>query len=238
VGSPPKLAVVATAAIVLAAGSGERLGGALPKAFVPLAGRALVSWSLDALAAWGGADRVLLVAPLESEDLQPLIQQLVAGYGIDAVVSGGATRQASVRAGLAAVGEASTVVCHDAARPFASPALFGHVVEALRDADGAVPVVRSPDTVKIVADGLVERTLPRDRLRLVQTPQAFRGDVLREVHERAARDGLEATDDAMLLEAAGFRVAAVEGEPGNFKVTTAEDLGRAEDVMARLHAPR
>ena len=227
-----------TAAIVLAAGSGERLGGAFPKAFVSLAGRPLVSWSLDAISAWGGADRILLIVPPEADGLRPLLDELADGYGIAHVVAGGVTRQASVRAGLAAVGEASEVVCHDAARPFASPALFGRVVEALGGCEGAVPVVPSPDTVKVVADGLVERTLPRDELRLVQTPQAFRADVLREVHERAARDGRGATDDAMLLEAAGYRVAATEGEPGNFKVTTAEDLLRAEDVIARLRAAR
>ena len=94
-----------------------------------------------------------------------------------------------------------------------------------------MPVVPSPDTVKVIHEGMVSTTVDRASVGLAQTPQAFRTEVLREVHKRAAREGRQATDDAMLLEEAGYRVAAVEGEPGNFKITTPEDLRRAEALV-------
>jgi 2-C-methyl-D-erythritol 4-phosphate cytidylyltransferase len=149
---------------------------------------------------------------------------------------GGETRQASVYRGLQALPEdADLVVCHDAARPFASVALFERVIERLGDptVDGVIPVVPTPDTVKRIREGLVVETLPRQELGMVQTPQAFRRRALEDAHERAARNGISATDDAMLLEAAGYKVAVVDGEPGNFKVTTPEDVRRAEHLLAR-----
>jgi 2-C-methyl-D-erythritol 4-phosphate cytidylyltransferase/2-C-methyl-D-erythritol 2,4-cyclodiphosphate synthase len=136
--------------------------------------------------------------------------------------------------------EVDAVLCHDAARPFASASLFDRVMQRLavgagdvaRRADGVVPVVPILDTVKRVRDDVVVETLPREELGLVQTPQAFRREALEDAHAQAVRSGLVATDDAMLLEAAGYRVAAVDGEVVNFKITTAEDLRRAEFVLA------
>ncbi len=153
---------------------------------------------------------------------------------VTAVVAGGATRQESVRRGLAVIpDDAALVVCHDAARPFASPTLYDGVVRAVSgEVPGAVPGIRIPDTVKRVASGRVAETLSRDELILVQTPQAFDGSALRETHERAATEGWEATDDAMLLERAGLRVAVVPGEELNFKITTEADLRRAESLVA------
>lgn len=195
---------------------------------------------LAATSAASRIDRVVLVAPEE------FLEQAAAAAGhpegLDSVlvVSGGATRQESVWRGLEAMasqerGSASIVVCHDAARPFASPALFDRVVDAVggeADMRGAVPAVRSPDTVKRVSGGAVVETLPRDEIALVQTPQAFDVVALREAHVRGRELGVEATDDAMLLEAAGFAVAVVEGEAANFKITTADDLRRAEQYLA------
>jgi 2-C-methyl-D-erythritol 4-phosphate cytidylyltransferase/2-C-methyl-D-erythritol 2,4-cyclodiphosphate synthase len=150
-------------------------------------------------------------------------------------VTGGATRQASVRAALAAVpDDADSVVCHDAARALASPALFDAIVDALHGWDGVVPVVPVADTVKRIRDGLVLGTEPRGELALAQTPQAFATSALRAAHVRAQERGDEVTDDAAALELAGFRVRAIVGEPGNFKITTAEDLGRAEALLAEL----
>jgi len=197
-------------AIVVAAGSGSRFGG--PKQFEELEGRRVVDWAL--VASRSVADGVVLVVPVDHlGDEAP---------AADAVVTGGATRSASVRAGLGAVpADATVVVVHDAARPFAAPALFEAVVAAVRDgADGAVPGLALADTVKQVRDGHVIATLDRAELVAVQTPQAFAAAALRRAH---AGDG-EATDDAALVEAAGGRVVVVPGDPANTKITLRTDL--------------
>jgi 2-C-methyl-D-erythritol 4-phosphate cytidylyltransferase len=153
---------------------------------------------------------------------------------VTAVVAGGESRRESTRRGLSAVlADASVVVCHDAARPFASPALYDRVVAAVAgDVRGAVPGIRSPDTVKDVRDGAVTHTFPRDRVVLSQTPQAFDAGALRSAQERAFDTGPDVTDDAMLLEMAGLAVAVVEGEEMNFKITTEADMRRAEWLVA------
>lgn len=197
-------------AIVVAAGAGARFGGA--KQFEELEGRRVVDWAL--VASRSVADGVVLVVPADRVDeAAPLA---------DTVVVGGSTRSASVRAGLAAVPPgADVVVVHDAARPFAAPALFEAVVAAVRGgADGAVPGVALADTIKRVAGGHVVATLDRTELVAVQTPQAFAAAALRQAH----LGGGEATDDAALVEAAGGRVVVVDGDPANTKITRREDL--------------
>jgi 2-C-methyl-D-erythritol 4-phosphate cytidylyltransferase len=198
-------------AIVVAAGTGTRFGG--PKQFAELEGRRVVDWAL--VASRSVADGVVLVVPpAHLDDETP---------AADVVVAGGATRSESVRAGLGAVpAGADVVVVHDAARPFAAPALFEAVVACVRDgADGAIPGVAIADTVKRVAGGRVVGTLNREELVAVQTPQAFAADVLRRAHA----GGGEATDDAALVEAAGGRVMVVPGDPANTKITLRADLG-------------
>lgn len=217
-------------AIVAAAGSGERLDMPSPKAFVSLGGRPILARAVETALACPAIGIVVVAAPPGAEDLAHAI---VEPLGAHAVVTGGATRQASIRAALAAVpAGAAVVVCHDAARALATPALFTAVVEALEDWDGVVPVVPVPDTVKRVQGERVVGTEPREGLALAQTPQAFVAAALREAHARAEAAGLEATDDAALLEWAGFRVRAVAGEGTNLKITTAEDLARAEVLLA------
>lgn len=217
-------------AIVAAAGSGERLGMPSPKAFVSLGGRPILARAVETALACPAIGIVIVAAPPGAEDLAHAI---VEPLGAHAVVTGGATRQASIRAALAAVpADAPVVVCHDAARALATPALFAAVVEALEGWDGVVPVVPVPDTVKRVQGERVVGTEPREGLALAQTPQAFVAAALREAHERARTAGLEATDDAALLEWAGYRVRAVPGEGTNLKITTAEDLARAEILLA------
>ncbi len=217
-------------AIVVAAGWGERLGREVPKALVTLGGRPMLARAVETPLAHPAIGLVVVAAPPGYEDL---VHAIVEPLGAHAVVTGGQTRQASVRAALGAVPEgAGVVVCHDAARPLATPALFGAVLAALEGWDGVVPVLPVPDTVKRVRGELVLRTEPREELALAQTPQAFRASALREAHERAAAAGVGATDDAALLELAGYRVRAIPGEPANFKVTTAEDLARAEALVA------
>jgi 2-C-methyl-D-erythritol 4-phosphate cytidylyltransferase len=229
-----------TFALLLAAGSGNRLGRPA-KAFLELGGLPMFLHSFRSIAGFGGVAGVVILVP------DGFIDEARRGIAsVDpaipaTVLVGGDTRQESVRCGLAALPpEVDAVLCHDAARPFASASLFERVTRRLAvgggasadRAEGVVPVVPSLDTVKRVRDHVVVETLPREELGLVQTPQAFRRDALEDAHARAGRSGLVATDDAMLLEAAGYRVAAVEGEVVNFKITTAEDLRRAEYVLA------
>ena len=210
-------------AVVVAAGRGERFGG--PKQLQLLGGRRVVDLAVDV--ALATCDTVVLVVP-------PDAAWTVAGV---TAVPGGATRSASVRAGLAALAaDTDIVVVHDAARPLADVAVFERVIAAVRGgADGAVPGVPIADTVKRVnAAGEVTATIPRDELVAVQTPQAFRAEVLRDVHAT----GPEGTDDAAVVEAAGRRVVVVAGGPDNFKVTEPADLARAAEVVARRTAVR
>lgn len=215
-------------AVVVAGGSGSRFGGR--KQFLPLAGRPVASWSVAA--ARTVSDGVVLVVPATGEAGLPVPGATgEPALGADVVVTGGATRADSVRAGLAAVPtEAGVIVVHDAARPLAAPALFAAVVDAVRsgDAAGAVPAVTVADTVKRVVDGRVVATVDRSDLVAVQTPQAFAADALRAVHEA----GGEATDDAGLLESVGRPVVTVPGDPRNLKLTRPEDLLLAEALLA------
>jgi 2-C-methyl-D-erythritol 4-phosphate cytidylyltransferase len=201
-------------AIVVAAGSGARFGR--PKQYAELAGRRLVEWAVDGARAT--CQGVVLVA--RRDDVASLTV-----VGADAVVAGGDTRSASVRAGLAAVpSQAEVIVVHDAARPLASVELWGAVLAAVAaGADAAVPAIPVTDTIKRVEDHTVIETLDRRQLVAVQTPQAFRANALRAAHANAA----DATDDAALVEAAGGRVVTVAGERRNLKITELADLGVA-----------
>jgi 2-C-methyl-D-erythritol 4-phosphate cytidylyltransferase len=216
-------------ALLLAAGRGRRLGGDGAKCLLELSGRPLLAYSVDAVEAASSVEAFVVAAP---SSLQEDAKRAASSSKLLAVVPGGETRQASVRSALAAVPEPfEAVVCHDVARPFAGPELFDRTVAALEWAEGAIPAVGLADTVKLVEDGAVRETLPRDRVVAVQTPQAFRRRALEEAHHAASRDGLEATDDAALLERAGFRVVTVEGHPSNRKITVPEDLRWAEAVV-------
>jgi 2-C-methyl-D-erythritol 4-phosphate cytidylyltransferase len=219
------------AALLLGAGRGERLEGDAPKAFAAVAGRTLLELAvatLDSCPAVGG----FVIAAPEGWEARARSAAGPSGKLLD-VVAGGETRQASVRRGLEAIPASfDAVVCHDVARPFAVPALFASVLDALRRADGAVPAVPVPDTVKRVDDGRVAETLPRAGLVLVQTPQAFRREALEAAHRAAVAEGIEGTDDASLLERAGFTVAVVAGDPANVKITRPIDL-RVAALLAR-----
>lgn len=211
-------------AVVVAAGAGSRFGGF--KQYELLGSRRVVDWAVAA--ARSVSDGVVLAVPAGG-GARP-------EAGVDAVVEGGATRSASVRAGLAALpADADIVVVHDAVRPLASAQLFEAVVSAVRDgAEGAVPGVPLSDTVKQVRLGAVVATLDRDELVAVQTPQAFLAAVLRRAHA----GGGEATDDAALVEAAGGQVVVVPGDPENLKITGPDDLVTAEQrLTARRPAP-
>jgi 2-C-methyl-D-erythritol 4-phosphate cytidylyltransferase len=214
-------------ALVAAAGSGQRLGAGAPKALVPLAGRPLLEWSLRALAAAEHVDAVVIAAPREALGE---VRRLAGG---DAeVVEGGDSRSESVAAMLEATA-ADLVLVHDAARPLVTPALADAMVSELarrRELDGLVAAATLTDTVKLARrDGIVERTLDRSTLWAVQTPQAFRALTLRE----ALKYGnlAAATDDAMLVEQRGGKVALHEAPRENLKVTTPLDLRVAELLL-------
>ena len=210
------------------------------KGFVDVGGIPMLLHSYRSISACELIDGVVILVPDGYVDMTSRIAD-AAYRGPQRVLVrlGGGTRLESVQRGLEVLPhDVDTVVCHDAARPFASAALFGRVLSGIAGFDGAVPVIPSPDTVKRVRGGQVLETVPRDELGLVQTPQAFGTEALIEAHHKAGGTTMDATDDAMLLEAAGYRVAAVEGEATNFKITTQDDLRRAELHLADLQHER
>jgi 2-C-methyl-D-erythritol 4-phosphate cytidylyltransferase len=209
---------VQTWAVVVAAGSGARFGGA--KQFRKVGAARLVDRSVQR--ATRSCDGVVVVLP---------DGVTWDGPSVAAAVVGGATRAESVRSGLAAVPQSVDVVLiHDAARPLASDALFAAVIAAVQaGADGAVPGLAISDTIKRVAGDRVLETISRDGLVTVQTPQAFRAGCLRAAHA----EGAEGTDDAALVEAVGGTVVVVPGEPTNLKVTGPDDLALLEALLAR-----
>lgn len=227
------------AVVLLAAGSGERLGSGRPKAFVGLAGQTLLEHSLRSFEAHEAVDTIVLVVP---DDWVGPAEVLVDDVGCDKVSSieaGGPSRGASLAAGLAAVADRSgtAVLVHDAARPVVPSTLVDRVLFPLADGwDAVVPALPVTDTVKrVAADGRVVETLVRGELRAVQTPQACRANVL----HAALRDLDDAalaqlTDDAQAVERAGGRVLCVTGDPAARKVTTADDLAELEQLLAAM----
>jgi 2-C-methyl-D-erythritol 4-phosphate cytidylyltransferase len=210
--------VTVVVGIVPAGGSGERLGAERPKAFVVLAGKTLLERSVEALSPV--CHRVVVAVPPGHEQ------------GPDRV-PGGPSRSASVRNALAAAPEAEVAVVHDAARPLVTRELVERCVQAIEPGvDGAIAAARLTDTVKEASpDGRVVRTLDREALWAVQTPQAFRADLLRRALEVDDETLAAATDDASLVEAAGGEVRVVEAPPENLKVTRQADLRLAEALL-------
>jgi 2-C-methyl-D-erythritol 4-phosphate cytidylyltransferase len=217
-------------ALIVAAGSGERLGAGRPKALVELAGRPMLHWSLQALAALPEIEQVVVALPLGA-GLPEVSDEGVIG------VEGGASRSESVRRALEGAQEGDPVLVHDAARPLLTPAIVRQVLAALADdadADAAIAAAPVTDTIKRLADdGGVAETLDRAGLWAVQTPQAFRREALEHALAQPAGVLAEATDDAWLIERAGGRVivSSVAGE--NLKVTTPLDLEIAGELLSR-----
>lgn len=212
-------------AIVVAAGAGDRLGAAVPKALVPAAGRPLVVWSVDSLVASAGVGPVVVVAPPGYEDA--VAAALGSANRVHAVVPGGATRQRSVAAGLAALpDDIDVVLVHDAARPLLTSAIVDRILVALGANDAAIAAVPIPDTLKRAGGGgLVEATVDRSDLWGAQTPQGFRADVIRRIFAEADEAELDsATDCAGMAERRGVAVALVDPGAPNLKVTTPADL--------------
>ncbi len=216
--------------IVPAAGSGTRFGGEIPKQFQPLAGKPVLQHVVERFLFHQDVAKVVV----------PVTEQLltvVAQTGGDRVqfVAGGDTRQQSVTNALRAAGhEYDLVAVHDAVRPFFADATFRAVLSAAEEFGAALPAVPVRDTVHETRDSFIDLTLDRSSLVLAQTPQCFRFDVLRDVLERAARDGDDGTDEAGLAARYGVKVRIVPGDSINFKITRPDDLAMAEAIYARF----
>lgn len=231
-------------AVIVAAGQGTRFGAARPKQLLPLAGRPLLIWALDA---FRRAEKVQGVVLVVSEEARAEVQELLDAHGVSEGVAlqlGGAQRVDSVERGLAALGsDIELVAVHDAARALVSPELIDRVVEQAERSGAALAALPARDTIKQAGDtGLVERTLDRGQIWLAQTPQVTRLDWLREAlaawRAQAKAGSAPPTDEAQLLELAGRAVQLVEGATENFKITVPNDLALAEAITSARVSPR
>jgi 2-C-methyl-D-erythritol 4-phosphate cytidylyltransferase len=220
-------------AIVVAAGSGARLGASIPKAFVMIGGITLLARTLRTIGSVASIDEVVITVPA---GMEPKAREEANAAGVSIpvkIVVGGAERQDSVRIALSfSSATAELVVIHDAARPFATPLMFESCIERAGAIGAAIVAIPLADTLKRVEQETIAATVSRAGLWQAQTPQAFRRQLLIEAHERAALEKITATDDADLVEQIGGRVVIVEGSPLNLKITTPEDLSLAEAIAA------
>ena len=209
-------------AIIVAAGRGKRLGSSLPKQFLKVRGRTILEMSVEAFEQNKYIDEIFVAA---NADYCELTEKLCRGFSkLKKIVAGGAERQDSVRAALDCLrGENGIVLVHDAARPLVSEAVINAVIEGTADFGAAIPTVPAKDTIRQV-DGTGSRTLQRETLACVQTPQGFRISLLKHAFEKAQAEGFLGTDDASLVERMGINISMVQGEDANRKITTREDL--------------
>ena len=222
------------AVLIPAGGVGTRLGRSTPKQFLIVGGEAILEATIRHFRRHPRVAAIVVAAPAAHIERT----RRLLGRGV-MVVPGGATRQESVRLALeAAPHGVRMAVVHDAVRPFITRGLVDAVLAAARVDGAAICGLPVSETIKRVSDGVVEATVERAGLCAVQTPQAFRADILREAHDKARRDGVAGTDDAMLVERLGHRVRVVPGLAGNVKITTSEDLRRARgERRARPRRP-
>lgn len=222
-----------TAALIVAAGRGLRAGHGGPKQYRLIGGRPVIARSAAAFAQHPHIDHTRVV--IHPDDAE-IFASATAGLKLAAPVHGGATRQASVLAGLEALAASAPkfVLIHDAARPFANAALISRAIEAVQATGAAIPVLSLTDTAKVVdASGTITSTADRATLKLAQTPQAFAFHAILDAHRRAAREGRDDfTDDAAIAEWAGLTVATFEGDAANMKLTSADDFARTEIQLA------
>lgn len=221
-------------AIIVAAGSGSRLGANVPKAFVTLGEHTLLWYSLRILTAVSSITEAIVTVPAKMES-RARAEVVAAGLEIPVkLVEGGVERQDSVRIALEFTSaESDLVIVHDAARPMATPAMFEACLAAAARADGAIVATPLADTLKQADNSVIIRTVARAGLWRAQTPQAFGRAKLKEAHRHAVENGIAATDDADLVEQIGGRVELVKGSDRNMKITTSEDLEVARILIAR-----
>lgn len=220
-------------AIIVAAGSGVRLGSKVPKAFVKIAGHTMLSYSLATVRQINSIEELVITVP---EGFENAARAEVAAAGLSIPVKitmGGIERQDSVRIALELTSaESELVIVHDAARPLATAAIFEACLSAASRAGAAIAAIPVSDTLKRVADTAISATIARAGLWQAQTPQAFRRAVLVAAHQRAVREKILATDDADLVERTGARVEVVEASTTNIKITTPADLAIVEAIIA------
>jgi 2-C-methyl-D-erythritol 4-phosphate cytidylyltransferase/2-C-methyl-D-erythritol 2,4-cyclodiphosphate synthase len=216
-------------ALIVAAGRGSRFGGTLPKQYCPLGGRTVLRRTVLAFL---GHPRITSVLVAIHPDDRMLYDEAVGDLGLAEPVAGGAERQDSVRNLLTklAAGPEDAVLIHDGARPLVSAALIDRAIAALAARPGAIAALPIRDTVKRAEGGIIADTIDRTHLWRAQTPQAFRYGAILDAHRQC--EGLDLSDDASVAERAGYEVALVMGDEDNFKITTAEDLARAERLVA------
>ena len=232
-------------AIIAAGGRGQRFGGAEPKQVLSIGGRPILQRSVEAFASHPSVNAIVVALPQALADDPPAYLRSAEAVALRElcgkplrIVAGGARRQDSVANAFAAAGAGSDIiVIHDAARPFASADLIARTIAAAAESGAAVAAVQSRDTVKRTQSPAVSgfsrtviETIARDTIYLAQTPQAFQRDVLRRALELGASDGIDATDEAALVELAGLPVRLVDGEASNIKITTPEDMAMAEAI--------
>jgi 2-C-methyl-D-erythritol 4-phosphate cytidylyltransferase/2-C-methyl-D-erythritol 2,4-cyclodiphosphate synthase len=222
-----------TAAVIVAAGRGLRAGAGGPKQYRSVGGQTVIFRAMEPFCRH---PQLFAVQPVVNPDDIKMFQDAVCGLSHGSPTEGGATRQASVHAGLEALApqKPDIVLIHDAARPFVSQGLISRAIDAVKPTGAAVPTIAVADTIKLVdGKGNVEATPERARLRIAQTPQVFYFDAILDAHRRAAREGRsDFTDDAALAEWAGLTVATFEGDVANMKLTTPEDFVREESRLA------
>ena len=218
-------------ALIVAAGKGQRLGGATPKQFLPIAGKPVLRWAVEALLAHPAVAAARVVI---GKGQQQLAAAALKGLDVGPLIEGGTERADSVRAGLAAM-DGGAVLVHDAARPFCPAAVIDRLLAPLEFFEGAAPVFPIGDTLARVTEQL-ETSVDRAGIARVQTPQAFRLDALRQAYNEWS--GAAPTDETTVVRAAGMRVAAVDGDPALDKITTAADFRRAEQWLAGRLTPR
>ena len=223
--------ISAVIGVIVAAGSGVRMGG-VEKAFQPLLGREMVAYSLRVMEESEEIDRVMLVVPPNGIETATKLCEVMGFSKVRSIMGGGRTRRESVEGAVRSTDESSLIVVHDGARPCITTDLITRGVALARETGAAIPVIPAQDTIKEIApDGTVLATPDRWRLYAAQTPQVFHGALLRRAHDETPPDLV--LDDASLVEALGLPVHTFDGDPANIKVTTPIDLAYAEAVLRR-----
>ncbi len=229
-------------AIIVAGGAGNRFGSETPKQFLALAGKPLLAHTLARFDACAAIKRIVLVLPGDGFNQSRVTMERFVGDKPTDIVPGGESRQASVREGLSCLDPwpESLIAVHDGARPLVDDELITRVVEKASEHGGAIAAIPVVETLKEVSDAMaIERTLDRKRYYRAQTPQCFRYGILREAFEAAGRDGFVGTDEAALVERLDATIHVVAGSEHNIKVTTPEDMARAEYyLMLRRRSSR